>query len=382
LETILIKGPAQFKVIGKCEILGAKFSNTYVSYNNNKVIPIEKENSARIIIKQRYRSSSQIGQPHLENDIGTKIWANIMNEILKTKRKKIIILGPVDSGKSTLSIFIANKIIENNLNPIIIDSDIGQGELSPPACIGATYLKKQTIDLSQSSPDHIRFIGNTHPIGYENRIIECIIGLNKRTYKDKNITIINTDGFIQDNEANYKIELVDKINPDCIIWLGHNGETIDLLDIIKRKYNQNPDITLINGNSPPDTIKKSPMERRSKRIQRYSRFLFERKVTHIPVTRKKIKGIYYKNQFHLFENDYEAQTKMRKIKDLFDKNFLLDRFVGLAVANDYENIKGFGLIKNYYNETFIIETSLRFFNFVYLSDIKLNFPSYFRRRFN
>ncbi len=381
METILIKGPTQFKVIGKCEILGAKFSNTYVSYNNNKVIPIEKENNTRIVIKQRYnRSSFQVLHPHSENDIGTKIWVNIINEILKTKRKKIIILGPVDSGKSTLSIFIANKIIENNLNPIIIDSDIGQGELSPPACIGATNLKKQTIDLSQSFPDHMRFIGNTHPLGYENRIIECIMGLNKITDKDKNITIINTDGYIQDNESNYKIELINRINPDCIIWLGYNIESNDLLDTIKKRYSQNPNTIIINGNSPPASIKKSSIERRKKRIQRYSRFLFDRKVAHIPITRKKMKGIYYKNQFHLFENNQEIQTRTRNVKGLFDKNFLLDRFVGLSVANDYENIKGFGLIKNYYNETFIIETSLRYFNFIHLSDIKLHFPPYFRKR--
>ena len=61
---------------------------------------------------------------------------NIIDSIVKTNRKKIIIIGPSDTGKSTLTLFIANKLISMGFQPLIIDSDIGQGELAPPTCIG------------------------------------------------------------------------------------------------------------------------------------------------------------------------------------------------------------------------------------------------------
>ncbi len=46
-----------------------------------------------------------------QSKIGTSIWNNIIDSIVKTNRKKIIIIGPSDTGKSTLTLFIANKLI-------------------------------------------------------------------------------------------------------------------------------------------------------------------------------------------------------------------------------------------------------------------------------
>ena len=59
---------------------------------------------------------------------------------------------PSDTGKSTLTLFIANKLISRGFRPLIIDSDIGQGELSPPACIGSRIISRQTIDLAKGQP--------------------------------------------------------------------------------------------------------------------------------------------------------------------------------------------------------------------------------------
>ncbi|MGN6709202.1 MAG: Clp1/GlmU family protein, partial [Candidatus Nitrosocosmicus sp.] len=200
---MLIKGPILLKVIGECEILGVKFRNTLILYNNNKYLPIEKDTDTIITVK---RNSNYIDVGNNENyntnRIGTAIWSNIINNILNTNRKRIIIIGSSDTGKSTLTLYLANKLINEGYKPLIIDSDIGQGELAPPACIGAKIITKQTIDLAKSNPNRINFIGNIQPIGYELRIINCIKKIYKRLNRPDSITIINTDGYIGNNKRN------------------------------------------------------------------------------------------------------------------------------------------------------------------------------------
>lgn len=52
METILVKGPILLKVRGECEILGVKFKNTFILYNNNKYLPIEKDKDTIITAKK------------------------------------------------------------------------------------------------------------------------------------------------------------------------------------------------------------------------------------------------------------------------------------------------------------------------------------------
>ena len=55
METILVKGPGSLKIRGECEILGVRFTNTFILYNNNKYLPIEKGKDSIITLKKNSR---------------------------------------------------------------------------------------------------------------------------------------------------------------------------------------------------------------------------------------------------------------------------------------------------------------------------------------
>jgi len=377
LQTVLVKGPILLKVIGECEILGVKFKDTVILYNNNKYIPIEKDQNARITVKNGSKWFDIEYATGDQSKIGTSIWNNIIDSIVKTNRKKIIIIGPSDTGKSTLTLFIANKLISMGFQPLIIDSDIGQGELAPPTCIGAKILIKQKIDLSKGQPNRINFIGNIQPIGYELRIINCIKRIYKKLNKNNNITIINTDGYILNNKRNYKIDLIEKINPDCIICMGEDNQNTDFFHTIKIKFKKKPNIQILDGQSPNRQIQKSHFERREKRLNNYFT-LFKKFTKEISITKEKIVAIYYKNNFFLLHKaSYISRYNRIETKKisldaiLNDKTFIRDRFVGLSSKEDYEKILGFGIIKDYNNNFFRIQTSIDKFDYIYMSDIKL-----------
>jgi polynucleotide 5'-hydroxyl-kinase GRC3/NOL9 len=381
LETILVKGPVLLKVRGECEILGVKFKNTVILYNNNKYLPVEKNNDTIITAKKGLNYFDLEKNKIEQNTIGTKIWDNIINSIEETGRKKIIIIGPSDTGKSTLTLFIANKLISRGFRPLIVDSDIGQGELSPPACIGSRIISRQTIDLAKGTPGYIIFIGNIQPIGYESRIITSIKRAHDKLNTNDNITLINTDGYVGNNEKNYKIELIEKIKPDCIICMGSNDQTIDLFEIIKEKFSKNTNIQILKGQSPHQEVKKNLSERREKRLIKYST-LFKSHTRNVIISKKKLNAIYYKDKFFLLKNiSYIDNTnKIERnnaiIEDLInDRFFIRNRFVGLSLKEDFEKIIGFGIIKQFNNGFFLIRSSINKFDHIFLSDIKLCYNS-------
>jgi polynucleotide 5'-hydroxyl-kinase GRC3/NOL9 len=381
LETILVKGPVLLKVRGECEILGVKFRNTVILYNNNKYLPIEKNNDTIITVKKGLNYLDLEKNKIEQNTIGTKIWDNIINSIQETGRKRIIIIGLSDTGKSTLTLFISNKLISRGFRPLVIDSDIGQGELSPPACIGSRIISRQTIDLAKGNFGYIIFIGNIQPIGYESRIINSIKKVLDKLNTNNNITLINTDGYVGDNEKNYKIELIEKIKPDCIICLGSNDQTIDLFEIIKEKFSKNTNIQILKGQSPHQEIKKNLSERREKRLLKYST-LFKPYARNVIISKKKLNAIYYKDKFFLLKNiSYIGNTnKIERnnaiIEDLInDRFFIRNRFVGLSLKEDFEKIIGFGIIKQFNNGFFLIRSSINKFDHIFLSDIKLCYNS-------
>lgn len=380
METILVKGPVLLKVKGECEILGTRFANTLITYKNNKYLPIEKCKDSTITLKKNsHYVFPRRNTVHDQSRTGTRIWNNLIESILKTNRNRIIIIGPADSGKSTLTLFLANKLIREGLSPLVIDSDIGQGELAPPTCIGATTMSIQSIDLSEVNPDYINFIGDIQPIGHETRIIDCIKRSLDKLNKDNNITIVNTDGYIGNSKNNYKIKLIEKTEPDCIICMGEGTQINDLHGAITEKFSNAPNMQILQGQSPIKWIYKSLYDRREKRATRYTR-LFKTLVNKVTISRKKLSGIYYKDRFFLMKiissaEKANASGMNNKFFEglLSNKSFIRGRFVGLSLKEDHEKIIGFGIIKDLNKDLFSIQSSVSKFDCVFLSDIKLYF---------
>lgn len=380
----MVKGPAFFKIVGKCEILGTSFENTTISYRANKILPIETTNNTIISLinedpsDNKNRFSIYLKQPMT----GTKIWEKTKDKVLKSKYSKILIIGPTDSGKSTITLFLANKLVNQGLNPLIIEGDVGQGDIAPPSSIGALILNKNCIDLGEIQENYIRFIGSIQPTGYEKRIAKSITSLYYQLNRKADLTIINLDGYVQGAGLKYKIDLIYKFRPDCILYLDednynneHSKRIIEIIHRIKRELKVKLD--LITVKRSPTFIYKSQGERKEKRLNSYLKFLNTNSTLNF-VPYFKIKRVYFKDHFHLSDKcidtrrNYELSLKNTS-KCIFNKDFLSNRFIGVSKSKDYEKILGFGLIKNVDETGLSIKCKIQEFDCIFLSEIKLFF---------
>lgn len=64
---------------------------------------------------------------------------------------RVIVVGPTDSGKSTLSRMLLSWAAKQGWKPTFVDLDIGQGSITIPGCIAATPIE-MPIDPVEGIP--------------------------------------------------------------------------------------------------------------------------------------------------------------------------------------------------------------------------------------
>ena len=77
----------------------------------------------------------------------------------------MIVVGPTDSGKSTLCKMLLSWTAKLGWKPTYVDLDIGQGSITIPGCISATPIEKP-IDIVDGIPLEmplVYFYGHPNP---------------------------------------------------------------------------------------------------------------------------------------------------------------------------------------------------------------------------
>jgi len=78
-----------------------------------------------------------------------------------------LILGASDTGKTTLAAALAKCAASRG--PVgIIDADIGQSHIGPPATVGWAVVDNPQINFSEPAVGGISFVGDITPVGHEN----------------------------------------------------------------------------------------------------------------------------------------------------------------------------------------------------------------------
>jgi len=309
-DVLLLKGKAYALCTGDIHALGVDMDGRYISIRHGKIIPLESDSSATIFIYEGEYSIRGKGER-----IGTSIWREVTRvfECMHNRPYKVMLIGGTDSGKSTLSVYIANLALARGMKVSIIDGDIGQGDLAPPACMGSSMIRGYVLDLRDLIGEEYYFIGRLSPMGIEDHMVTGLKYLTEHAKGD--ICIINTDGYVDGYGLTYKSEMVDTIKPDVVI-------TFDNYDISSIRNTDT--ITL-----PSADVYKSRTDRVARRLEQYRRFLHDGKII----------------SFLLKSKRYEFLGKRVyfRVDDAVSRDVLKGMFVALSIC---DSIVGFGLVSS------------------------------------
>ena len=394
---LLVRGPMEINTVREASILGKDISNSKIFLDEYRVWPIETRSSCEVVLSIPQK------KPNCVEDIwvsdrqktGTKIWEEVDYTVFQGKAtipNSVMIVGPTDSGKSSLSTYITNQAIRAGLRPAVIDADIGQGDLAPPGVIGCGIVEKPILDLKEVSTKYFAFVGDINPTGYDKLISRSVKGLRNKIAMGKenlskiDLVVINTDGYITGSGLLGKIAIVNNVHPDIIVCLGWG--TPDHCVMIKAGIQSKFVPSLLYARSPISTdptikLRKDRVRRRLNRFRNYlSEFGKYGKTRSIHLREVKVvyKGVmYYKIVSH--SNDYLLLVNRYGAKKL-SLAYLIDMFVGLGKAYD---IVGFGVLSYVTDRRVEIRTNVSFFDTIHLSKIgirKSTMSPYIIRRGN
>lgn len=320
-STLVVDGPASVVVReGAAECFGALLKK------GTKAV-VRKDKRMPFFAVEPFSSSINLGHGSsydvLSKDTIPASWKACVDKISSTKPKSVIVIGSTDSGKSGLSLYIANRCIRSNLLPVcFIDTDLGQSDLGPPGTIGLAILDREITDIQSIHSPHLEFIGTTSPYFVQTRILSL---LKKLVFiaesQNSKIIIVNTDGWVNGSEAmSFKKSLVDIMPSPLIIGIQKNEIISNIENTLKEE---------ICWVESPSEIKIRTQETRKKlRGLIFSKYLAGGKIRAFDNKRVELIGNW--------------EDAMNNIVGLFGKD---REFLGIGVVLETEPIKG--LIKVY-----------------------------------
>jgi polynucleotide 5'-hydroxyl-kinase GRC3/NOL9 len=234
-KTLLVNGPASVKVLsGKAEVFGYTIKETPQ--------PIVREGKRQpFYVLENTEFNISLGANAAVQEAETSTVPESWNEPLQAvkaiqnKPAVVMVVGKADSGKSSFSTYMVNKLVDEKAKVAVLDGDLGQSDIGPPCSVAYGYTSKRVTELYELMVSNAFFVGVTSPVQAVTRTIEGLVTLHKEIMQkaEADYVIINTDGWVEGEAAvNYKLQLVNQLKPDLVVGIQSQEELKPLLSSI------------------------------------------------------------------------------------------------------------------------------------------------------
>lgn len=152
----------------------------------------------------------------------------------------IVLLGGIDTGKTSFGLAMAEAARARGVETAYIDADIGQSTIGPPTCIGLKYCGEleEVTPETVSAADELAFVGSTSPEGH---LLPLMSGtgrlVNHARQAGSELIIVDTTGYISGFYAQllkyYKLEL---IQPEVVVGFQRGEELDPILGVARRFF--------------------------------------------------------------------------------------------------------------------------------------------------
>jgi polynucleotide 5'-hydroxyl-kinase GRC3/NOL9 len=142
-----------------------------------------------------------------------------------------VLLGAVDTGKSTFCALLASTAARAGRRAAVVDADVGQSDIGPPACVGMGLVARPVERLSEVAVSALYFVGSTSPAGH---LLPAVVGarlaVDAALRAGADLVMVDTTGMIHGAAARaLKLHKLDALRPAHMIALQRGGEAEHLL---------------------------------------------------------------------------------------------------------------------------------------------------------
>ncbi len=189
----------------------------------------------------------------------------LVNTILQAPQRplRVMLIGGTDSGKTTLFTFLANELIKDGLRVAVVDSDVGQKGILPPATVSFALPEGPFSNPSELKGAAHYFIGTTSPGQYVGEMAVGVERLTREASSFADVVLIDTTGFVTGPGAEMKRLKAELVRPELTVVLEKDGE-MDYLARLLAPYTE-----VVRLEISPHVRRHSLDERRSVREEKW-----------------------------------------------------------------------------------------------------------------
>jgi len=232
-KTLLVDGPASVSLLsGNVNVLGAPLQieeNLVVRQGKRLPLWIKKTATLEIMLGE----GASINE--VEDGTVPSSWDEAAKELLSLdKPVTVMVVGGIDSGKTSFCTFLVNAAVKEKLRTSVIDADLGQSDVGPPSTVGFNFVAEPVKDLFEIDAQDAVFVGSTSPSGAISKVVEGLTSLKARLMEaGVDFLVINTDGWIEGEEATaYKVRLAEKVAASVVVGIQQENELNPILDAL------------------------------------------------------------------------------------------------------------------------------------------------------
>ncbi len=167
---------------------------------------------------------------------------------------RVLLLGPRDAGKSTFALSFLQAAAARTIPAAILDLDVGQKLVGPPACVTLGCLGPHGLDLTG-----LAFVGATDPVRGWRPLMAGAERLSREAPEGS--LVINTGGLLAGPGRRLKAEKIAVLQPDLLVAIGTDPDLDALL--------VGHDVSVVRLSPSPLARRKTEGERRAARREAF-----------------------------------------------------------------------------------------------------------------
>ncbi len=269
-KVIRVVGPARVEVVsGRLLAVGSRYTA-----GSSFVVHRLRSYSAKALEPTRLRvllgGGAKVEEASPSEEV-VDAWLSIAEQLIPSccnSPCRVLVVGPPESGKTTMVAFLANYARELGLRVSVVEGDVGQEDLLVPATVALAEVSKPILWLRELEPLSFRFVGCTSP---QHCFTESIVAVkdlvDEAVARGFSVVVVNTDGWVGSlSGIEHKLALARWIKPTHIVTLSE-----DLYEVFSRSYGNL--CKILHAPRPPAPRERSREERRELRVQAYRKYI-------------------------------------------------------------------------------------------------------------
>ena len=139
-------------------------------------------------------------------------WLRVIDDIGARGFRRVVVVGPVDSGKSSFACWVHNR-----LGYCVVEGDVGQNELGLPCfvCLSCGGCSPSLFGLGV---DYAFFVGHVSAERVVDGVVAGVVSAVRRA--GGRGVVVDTDGFVSGRGLLYKVWLCEAVGADLVVVLG------------------------------------------------------------------------------------------------------------------------------------------------------------------